>query len=500
MAVSDGGSTAAPAESPTAGEPAQDAAARRHALRVLALSSLGAFVVFLDTTIVNVAFETISRSFHDTAGHLAWVLNAYSLVFAAVLIPAGRLADRYGRKRVFLTGITGFAVTSALCGLAPNAGTLIAGRALQAVFAALVTPTSLALILPEFPAARRAVAIGTWGSMSAAAAALGPTLGALLTQYASWRWIFLVNLPICALIAGFGLRLLREARDPHADGLPDPLGVLLVAAMPAALSLGIIEGPNWGWTDPRVIGGFVLAALLLPVFVLRNRSAAQPVMDFALFHVRQFRLVNAATLVFAAAFYGMLLSNIIFLQAVWHYSVLRAALATAPTPLVVTAIAGSASRLSHTYGARRVLTLGAVFWTAGLALIANVVGATPHWSTHWLPAALLIGLGIGLTLPVQSGAAVQTLPPGRFALGSAINASLRQLGAVLGISLFVAVLGTPTAATAVDSFHRVWWLFAALGLAAGAVLWTPRRLGRRGNRPRARVRQSRRDQRPLSEL
>ncbi|MGW7237727.1 MFS transporter [Streptomyces sp. NPDC054804] len=475
MAVSEGASAAAPAGPATAEEPAQDPAARRHALRVLALSSLGAFVVFLDTTIVNVAFETIGRSFHATAGHLAWVLNAYSLVFAAVLIPAGRLADRYGRKRVFLIGITGFAAMSALCGLAPNAGLLIAGRALQAAFAALVTPTSLSLILPEFPAARRPVAIGTWGSMGAAAAALGPTLGALLTQYASWRWIFLVNVPICAVIAFFGLRLLREARDPHAHGLPDPLGVLLIAATPAALSLGIIEGPNWGWSDPRVIGAFVLAALLLPAFVLRDRATAQPVMDFALFRVRQFRLVNAATLLFAAAFYGMLLSNIIFLQTVWHYSVLRAALATAPSPLVVTAVARTASRLSHTHGARRILTFGALFWTAGLTLTAVLAGATPHWTTHWLPAALLTGLGVGLTLPVQSGAAVQALSPGRFALGSAINASLRQLGAVLGISLFVAVLGTPTAANAVDSFHRVWWLLAALGLASGALLWTPGR-------------------------
>jgi EmrB/QacA subfamily drug resistance transporter len=440
---------------------------------VLALSSLGAFVVFLDTTIVNVAFEAISHSFHATADHLAWVLNIYSLVFAAVLIPAGRLADRYGRRRVFLIGVTGFAVMSAFCGLAPDIGGLIAGRALQAAFAALVTPTSLALLLPEFPPARRPIAIGTWGSMGAAAAALGPTLGALLTQYASWRWVFLVNVPICAVIAVLGRRLLRESRDPHAQGLPDLLGVLLIAATPAALSLGIIEGPKWGWADPRVIGAFVLAVLLLTAFVLRDRSAAQPVVDFALFRVRQFRRVNAATLVFAAAFYGTLLSNIIFMQTVWHYSVLRAALATTPSPLVVTAVARTAGKLSHTYGARKVLSAGAVFWTSGLALNAAVVGAGPHWATHWLPAALLTGLGIGLTLPVQSGAAAQALPPARFALGSAINASLRQLGAVLGISLFVAVLGNPSPATAVTAFHHVWWLFAALGLTAGLTLWAP---------------------------
>jgi EmrB/QacA subfamily drug resistance transporter len=451
------------------------AGAHPHPLRVLALGSLGAFVVFLDTTIVNVAFESISRGFHSTTDQLSWVLNAYSLVFAAALIPAGRLADRYGRKRLFLVGITGFAVMSALCGLAPNAGVLIGGRALQAAFAALVTPTSLALVLPEFPAARRPFAIGTWGSMGAAAAALGPTLGALLTQYVSWRWIFLVNVPVCALIVAVGLRALRESRDPEASGLPDPLGVLLVAAVPAALSLAIVEGPRWGWSDPVVVTAFAVAAVLLPVFILRNRAAARPVLDFALFRVAQFRLVNAATLLFAAAFYGMLLANIIFLQTVWHYSVLRAALATAPSPLVVTSLARFSSRLGHTFGPRRVLSAGAALWTAALACNAAFVGAQPHWAAHWLPTALIMGAGIGLTLPVQSGSAVRALPPGRFAVGSAINASFRQLGAVLGISLFVAVLGTPGPASALTAFHRVWWLFAALGLAAGLALWVPQR-------------------------
>jgi len=198
----------APAADPPPARPGEPAAGKR-AARVLALGSLSVFVVFLDTTVVNVAFETISRSFGTTAGHLSWVLNAYNLVFAAVLIPAGRLADRYGRKRLFLAGLGGFAAFSALCGAAPGAGVLTAARALQCAFAALVVPSSLALVLPEFPAARRHVAIGTWGAMGAAAAALGPTLGALLTEYASWRWIFLINVPICALIIVFGRRLLR---------------------------------------------------------------------------------------------------------------------------------------------------------------------------------------------------------------------------------------------------------------------------------------------------
>jgi EmrB/QacA subfamily drug resistance transporter len=441
---------------------------------MLALGSLGSFVVFLDTTIVNIAFRTISQSFDTTTAHLAWVLNAYSLVFAAMLIPAGRLADRYGRKRIFLVGLVGFAAMSALCGLAPNIGVLVAGRALQAVFSAMVVPSSLAVILPEFPAEKRHVAVGTWGMMGAAAAAFGPTIGALLTEYASWRWIFLVNIPICAAIVGFGRRLLHESSDPQAAGIPDPLEIVLIAGIPALLSFAIIEGPEWGWADPRVIGGFVAAALLLPAFLWRSSVAARPVMDLALFKVRQFRVVNAATLVFAAAFYGMLLANVLFLQTAWHYSVLRAALASAPSPLMVTLVARSASKLASRIGYRPVLLAGALSWAVGAGAFALVTGNTAHWLSHWLPWSLLIGLGIGLTLPVQSGAAVQSLPAARYAIGSAINASFRQLGAVLGISIFVAVLGAPGATGVVAAFHRTWWVFGALGLASGLLLLLPR--------------------------
>jgi len=454
--------------------PAAPAPDHPHALRTLALASLGSFVVFLDTTIVNVAFEAISRSFHSDTDRLAWVLNAYSLVFAAALIPAGRLADRYGRKRLFLLGIGGFALMSALCGLAPSAGVLIGARALQAGFAALITPTSLALILPEFPPARRHFAIGTWGSMGAIAAALGPTIGALLTQYASWRWIFLINVPVCAAIVLFGLRTLHESRDPQAEGLPDPLGVLLIAAMPAALSFGIVEGPRRGWTDGWVLGSLAAAVVLLPLFLLRSRVALRPAIDLALFKVRQFRLVNVATLVFAAAFYGTLLSNILFLQTVWHYSVLRAALATSPGPLLVAVVARVSTKLADHRGTRPVLSVGAVLWACGLAYYAVMTSGHAQWATHWLPGGLVMGAGIGMTLPVQSSAAVQALPPARFGLGSAINASFRQLGAVLGISLFVAVLGTPGPGRVLGAFHDVWWMFAVMGLVAGFVLWLPR--------------------------
>ncbi|MFI5680065.1 MFS transporter [Streptomyces cellulosae] len=459
---------------PRHGDPRRPAPTGGHSpLRILALSSFGVFVVFLDTTIVNVAFETISHSFDTTASKLAWVLNAYSLAFAAILVPAGRLADRYGRKKIFLIGLGGFALMSALCGLAPTPGVLIAGRALQAVFAALVVPTSLALVLPEFPGARRHVAVGTWGAMGAAAAACGPTLGALLTQYASWRWIFLVNVPICAAMIVSGGRILRESRDPHAGGIPDPVAVVLVAAVPAALSYAVIEGPTRGWSSAVVIAAFAGAVVLTPLLLWRSATAARPVIDLSLFRDRQFSLMNLAMLLFSVSFFGMLLSNVIFLQQVWGYSVLRAALAGAPGPLLVAFIARPTSGLAARIGFRPVLLLGGVTWMAGSVLLAAGVGASPHWATHWLPAVLLTGAGIGLTLPVQAGAAVASLPDHRSGTGSAVSQSFRQLGAVLGISLFVAVVGDSGPAQAVGAFQHVWWVFGALGLVSGLIVCLP---------------------------
>jgi EmrB/QacA subfamily drug resistance transporter len=434
---------------------------------VLALGSVGVFVVFLDATIVNVAFQTIGAALHTTAGHLAWVLNAYSLVFAAALIPAGRLADSHGHKRMFMVGAAGFALTSALCGLAPTTGVLIASRMLQALFGALIVPTSLALILPQFPLARRSVAVSTYGAMGAAAAAAGPTLGALLTEYTSWRWVFLINVPICAIVLLIGPKLLTEQRESKAARLPDPFEVLLVAAVPAALSYAIIEGPSRGWTDSWVLAGFALAVVLLPVFFWRARTSDRPVVDLSLFKVREYTLNNIGTLVFATSFYAMLLGNVIFLQTVWHYSVLQAALAISPSPIVTALVARPAGKLAGRIGYRPVLIIGALTYGLGLAFYPLFVGPDPQWLTHWLPTAFLTGIGIGMTLPVQSGAASHALPPSRYAVGAAVNSSFRQLGAVLGVSILVAILGSTRDVTVYD---RAWWFLAASG-AGSALVW-----------------------------
>jgi EmrB/QacA subfamily drug resistance transporter len=439
------------------------------AWRVLAVTAAAAFMSFLDATIVNIAFPDIERSFGGTpVATLSWVLNAYAIVFAGLLIPAGRIADRVGRRRAFLTGLLLFVGASALCAAAPSAGALVAARAFQAIGAAVLIPTSLALVLPEFPVSRRATAVGVWGVAGAVAAATGPSLGGVLVDAAGWRWIFLVNLPVGLAAWAMGRRVLHESRDADARR-PDAVGSLLVAGAVGLLALGLVEGPEWGWADARVIASFAVAAALLPLSVLRSLRHPAPAIDLTLFRVRSFAVANAGTLAFGAAFYAMLLCNVLFLTQVWGYSVVKAGLALTPGPLMAAAFAGPAGRLADRFGQRAVAAPGALVYAAGGLLFITGVGDSPAWVAEWLPATLLTGAGVGLTFPTLGGAAASSLPPARFAAGAAINATARQLGAVLGVAILIALLGTPAShAAALRAFDRG-WAFIAIGGVLAAV-------------------------------
>ena len=301
----------------------------------MAVSAAGVFVVFLDTTVVNIAFPALSADFPDVSrAGLSWVLNAYAVVFGALLVTSGRLADARGRKRTFLSGLVLFAVASALCGLAPTVPALVAARAVQAVGAALLVPASLALLLPEFPASRRASAVGLWGAAGAVAAASGPVLGALLVQGPGWRWVFLVNLPFCALAVLAGRRVLRESTGTAPDGArPDAVGVVLVTAVFGLLSLGLVQGEDWGWGSRA--GGRARSSSPPPSCRCSSRapcgtrarccrsgcSACGPS-----------RWPPPAPSLFAAAFFSTILCNVLFLTGVWQYSVLRTAVSVLPSP------------------------------------------------------------------------------------------------------------------------------------------------------------------------
>jgi EmrB/QacA subfamily drug resistance transporter len=433
--------------------------------KVLIVSSTGAFLAFLDATIVNIAFPDIQRSFPDASlADLAWVLSAYNIVFAALLVPAGRLADLVGRRRMFLGGLLGFTLASVACAAAPSAELLIAARVLQAIGAATLIPTSLAFVLAEFPLGERAMAVGLWSAAAALAAALGPTVGGLLIELSDWRLVFLVNVPIGLAACWAGLRLLTEARQPAGTPLPDFAGVGLLTVAVGALSLGIVQGPDWGWTDARVLGAFAVAVLLLPPFVWRSLRHASPVIELTLFRVRSFTVANAGTLILSAAFYGMVLCHVLFLTTVWGHSVLVAGLTMSPAALVGAVVAGPAGKVADRLGQRVVAVPGVVLFTLGNVWFATSLGLTPDFVGEWLPGAVLTGAGGGLAYPSLSSAAVAELPGDRFATGSAINAMFRQLGGALGISIVVAILQSTARGDGSDPFEAA-WLFAA---AAGA--------------------------------
>lgn len=455
-------------------DPHHDAARahpRRRARVVFALTALGSFMAALDLSIVNVAFPDIEADFAGTkAAALAWVITAYSIVFGALLVTGGRTGDRLGRRRTFELGVALFVGASALCGLAPNVGTLVAARALQGVGAAFLVPASVALLIASVPPERRTQMVALWGGIGALAVATGPSLGAALVSAGGWRWAFYVNLPVGLLVLALGRRHLTESAPEPAAARPDYGGVALATVSVAAVVLAISEGPEWGWGDRRVWIALAIGVVLGVAFVERSRRHASPVLDLTLFGDRTFSTANAATLIYALAFFPMLLGNILFLTGVWEYSIMRAGLAVTPGPIVVAVIAGPAGKLAARAGFRWVLLGGSSCMAAGLSWYAWQVDSERHFVTHWLPGTLVVGVGIGLTFPVLSAASVASLPAHRYAVGSAVNQTARQVGGALGIAVLVAIVGAGVASgSGVTDFHHLWMWSAGAAFVSGLV-------------------------------
>jgi NTE family protein len=437
---------------------------------IVAVACAGAFLAFLDATIVNIAFPDISRSFAGSGRDaLSWVLDGYFVVIAALLVPAGGLADRFGHKRIFLLGVSGFTAASLLCALAPSLGFLIGFRVVQGLGAALIAPTSLALVLDAFPAEKRATGVGIWGAAAAAAAAIGPTLGGALVELYDWRLVFLVNLPLGAAVVLYGRKALSER--PQLDSrLPDLPGAVMLALSLALVTLAIVEGNDWGWTASATLGCFAASALLLGGMIWRSRSHPRPIVEPELFRHRSFRIGNLGTLLFAAAFFSLILGNVVFLTSIWGYTVLQAGAATLPGPTLSTIVAGPAGKLADRFGHRAVIVPGTLFFAAGVMVLRST-GATPDWLGLWLPGSCLTGIGIGLAFPTLGSAAVRDVPDDRFATASAVNAAFRQIGAVLGTAILVAIVGEPATLQAALDVSNDAYLFSAIAaLVAGALV------------------------------
>ncbi|MCW2523852.1 MAG: drug resistance transporter, EmrB/QacA subfamily [Frankiales bacterium] len=444
---------------------------------VLLVLCAAAFMSSLDVFIVNVAFTDIGRDYHGSSlSELSWILNAYAIVFAALLVPLGRLADRYGRKAGFLIGLGLFTVSSAACAASPGLWWLVGFRVLQAAGAAALTPTSLGLLLNATAPERRARAVRIWATSGAVAAALGPVIGGLLVE-AAWQWVFIVNVPVGVLAFIAALRRVPDSRDTAVSKTPDLLGSAVLALAIGALALGLVEGPDWGWGSGRTVAAFLVAAGAGLVFVRRMFRHPLPVIEPALLRVRAFAYSNLTALLFSVAFGAGLLSVILWMQDVWHYSSVKTGFAIAPGPLMVPLLAALSQRVAHRVPVGYLAAAGCALFAIGNILLLSSVGEHSHYASEILPGWLVGGAGVGLALPTILSAATADLPPARSATGSAIVNMSRQIGTVLGVSVLVALIGTPMSfARAHSAFQHGWWTIAGAGLlgAVAALGMTPR--------------------------
>lgn len=409
---------------------------------VFAVACIAVFLVSIDGTVLFAAFGALRNGFPlSTAADLSWVLNAYTVVYAALLVPAGRFADALGRKRVFQLGLLLFLAASAACGAAPSVSILVVARVLQAMGAALLTPASLALVLGAFPADRRAIVVSLWGAVGGLAAALGPSIGAAVVDALGWRWAFFLNLPLGLIAWWRGRSRLTEWRDAKGEASLDGVGIGLLITGVGMLAYGIVGADVLGWRSPNVFGASAAGLILLGVFVVWSRLRPNPAVDLSLFADPTYRHVNLATLSFGIAFSMMFFAMFFFLMQVWHYSLPRAGLAVSPGPPLVVPVAMVAGRIAARVGHRPLLVLGSLLYAAGGLWLYLRVGPTPDYLGVWLPGLLMTGTAVGMVLPSLGGAAVARLAPARFGVGSAVNQSVRQMGSVLGVAATVAFVG-----------------------------------------------------------
>ncbi|MBM9503088.1 MFS transporter [Actinacidiphila acididurans] len=453
-------------------EPPDRRSRHRHPAVLLAVLSTATFMTTLDVFIVNVGLRPIGAALHHSSlADLSWILNAYAIVFAALLVPAGRLADRYGVKGTFLFGLAVFGAGSLGAALCGNVWLLVLLRCVQAVGAAAIMPTSLALILNGMPRERIARSIQVWAISGSLGASAGPTLGGLLVE-ASWRWIFIVNVPIALAALGMAMRTAPDPRHSTETRIPDLLGGAFLMTGIGALTLALVQGPAWGWGSGSIVGAFMVAALALAAAVLRSALASSPVIDLTLFRDRTFTWANIGAFMLSLAFGLQLLGLVFWMQEGWGWSAIRTGLAISPGPVMVSVTSLGLRRYTSKLPAGLVAAIGGIALGTGAVLIGTSLGARPDYA-EVLPGWILCGAGVGLWTPTLVGAATSGLARHQTSTGSAVVQMNRQIGLTLGVAVLVVVIGSSRIdRAALDRFTQAWWWSAALSL-AGAFTCLP---------------------------
>ena len=441
--------------------------------KVLALTSIGVMLVSLDISIVNVAFGSFVAEWPENRRTLTWIFSAYNIAYAAGLLTAGRLADAFGRKRAFLSGLMIFMLGSIFCAVSPTAIFMVIARVIQAVGGAILTPASLALVLPEFAVEKRSAAIGIWGAVGGISAASGPMIGGFLVDTFGWHSVFLVNVPFCLLAFVIGLKLLRESRDETAPRTVDYFGALLVVLGVGLITLMIVQSDEWGWVSNRSLIIFVISFLLLGAFIWRCNQVAHPVLDLRLFRLPFVTAAAIGGFAFSMGFFSMIFVNTQWLQVVWGYSPSLSGIAGSPGPLAAAFVAAPAGKLANRIGHGKVVAVGALIMSLGIGWMNFFITPENHYWDFYFPTMVVTGIGVGLCISTISSSATAFLPQPRFAMGSALNNTSRQIGAALGIALVSSLL---VAATKTDDptngFHAAWTLMTGVILLSGLAMLT----------------------------
>ena len=409
---------------------------------VVAATVLGSGLAALDATVVGIALPAIGQDFDAGVSSLQWVVNAYTLTLAGLLLLGGSLGDRFGRRRMFIAGTVWFAAASLLCGVAPNAVVLILARALQGAGAALLTPGSLAILQASFSERDRSKAIGAWSGLGGLATALGPFLGGWLISAVSWRLVFFINLPLAALVVLISARHVPESTDPDA-GRVDATGGAVITAALVCLTYGLIEGPARGWGSPVIVVSLVAAALLLAVFGFVEDRRRSPLLPLSVFRSRQFTAANVVTFIVYAALGGVLFLLPIVLQEVSGYSPLLAGASLLPVTALMLALSARSGALAARIGPRLQMTVGPFVIGAGLLLLVRV--GDGGYLSNVLPAMLVFGLGLAINVAPLTSTVLAAAPAERAGVASAINNDVARGGGLIAVAVLPAAAGISTA-------------------------------------------------------
>ena len=437
----------------------------------LAAVSFGLFMIMLDNTVVNVALPSIQRDLETDLSQLQWIVTGYALSFAALMLIGGKLADAYGRRLLFVAGILVFTLASLWCGLATSGDMLIAARVVQGVGAALMNPATLSIIAATFPPQERGMAIGIWAGVSALALAIGPLVGGLLTEHLSWHWIFFVNVPVGVLGIAASYLLIRESKDETHESLDLP-GLATSALGLFALTYGLIEANHYGWGSVRIAGSFVVSAAALAAFIAMERRRRAPMLDLTLFRSGTYVGANVAMLLVALAMFGVFFFVSLYMQNVLGYSAVQTGAAFLPMTVVIILCAPVAGKLSDRHGSRWLMATGMVLLGVQLLYLSQLGRDATFWNL--LPAFVVGGLGMGLTMTPTAAAATRAVPVDKSGVGAAVLNAMRQVGGSLGIALMGAIVAQAAESRApidgfMAGFERALLTAAAIAF-AGAVV------------------------------